>query len=291
LLIGQPLQHHHVWPPRHFKGAQRLSGKIILLQPAGNEIRHHYRIHHRLHAPLRCMRIHGMGRIPDKQGAVGHPSIGFDTPGRHVPGLAPIDQSFNHTFHTWIDPDPGSSQRFKPTGFDRLVRSGLDHREGIDLLPGGGEEAQNFAFTHQISRFIKLGRRLENRNEITFGIPVELSGDTEGFAHFGQRAVGAHHQPRRDIDRFTMTCRLQTDHPRAVEPKTGKRRVVPQPVRILLLQRIENGMVCHIRQRHQGAIVGRRQISVVHRTEPLPTRPAKVESTHRSHGMGRQLVQ
>lgn len=39
---------------------------------------------------------------------------------------------------------------------------------------------------------------------------MELGRDTERLAYFGQRTVGADDQPRRDIDRFPVTCCLQS---------------------------------------------------------------------------------
>ena len=120
---------------------------------------------------------------------------------------------------------------------------------------------------------------------------MELGRDTERLAYFGQRTVGADDQPRRDIDRFPVTCCLQADHPRAIEPEAGKGRVVPERAGILLFQRIEDGMVRHIRQRHQGAIIRSRQLAIIHRTEPFTARTAKVESTDRPDCMGGELIQ
>ena len=59
----------------------------------------------------------------------------------------------------------------------------------------------------------------------------------------------------------------------------------------MLLHRRDNGMVGHVRERHDGAIVGRRQIAIVDTTEARPSGPAKMKMPHGPRGIGRQRWQ
>jgi hypothetical protein len=59
----------------------------------------------------------------------------------------------------------------------------------------------------------------------------------------------------------------------------------------MLLHRRDNGVVGHVRQGHDGAIVGRRQIAIVDATEPRPSGPTKMKVPHGSRGIGRQRLQ
>jgi hypothetical protein len=59
----------------------------------------------------------------------------------------------------------------------------------------------------------------------------------------------------------------------------------------MLLHRRDNGVVGDVRERHDGAIVGRRQIAIVDATEARPSGPAKMKVPHGPYGIGRQRWQ
>jgi hypothetical protein len=58
-----------------------------------------------------------------------------------------------------------------------------------------------------------------------------------------------------------------------------------------LLHRRDNGVVRHVRECHNGAIVGRRQIAIVDATKTCPSGPAKMKKPHGPCGIGRQRWQ
>jgi hypothetical protein len=59
----------------------------------------------------------------------------------------------------------------------------------------------------------------------------------------------------------------------------------------MLLHCRDNGMVGHVRQRHDRAIIGRRQITIVDTTEARPSGPAKMKMPHGPRRIGRQRLQ
>jgi hypothetical protein len=58
-----------------------------------------------------------------------------------------------------------------------------------------------------------------------------------------------------------------------------------------LLHRRDNGVVRDVRERHNSAIVGRRQIPIVDATEARPSSPAEMKVPHGPHGISRQRLQ
>src|SRR5215510_4355415 len=106
---------------------------------------------------------------------------------------------------------------------------------------------------------------------------MQIGSDIECRAHFRECSVSADDELCFDCAGSIRALRRDPDYAVSFPQQIRERRAIPQTHTGLLVYRINDGMVCHVRHGHNSPIVRGRQISIINGTEPPATGTAEMK--------------